>query len=96
MDAVDENGRPVRFSFQFVKLSTGEVISITKGFKVQTKAATELHKSNPDARIAIEKKKKNPGHSANQTRNIQVDGTDQVRKFKIRLMTQFNGRKVFW
>lgn len=92
MDARDPNGDPVRFSLRFVKLSTGEVISIDKAHRSFVKTPG----IGAPAVAKGEVKSKSPNHVANDTRNIVVDSSGQVRKVKIRLITHINNIPVVY
>lgn len=39
---------------------------------------------------------RNPNHWKNQTRNLRIAKSNQVRKVHIRLITEFNGQRVIW
>lgn len=93
MDAADSRGRPMRFSIRFVKKSTGEIITIPDACKPSGPAGTQakLSKAASSRRSA-----RNPDHFKNQTRNIRVYGTEQIRKVCIRLILEVNGHKIFY
>lgn len=92
MDARDPNGDPVRFSLRFVKLSTGEVISIDKAHRSFTK--TQGIGSAVVSKGEV--KSKSPNHFHNDTRNVIVDSSGEVRKVKIRLITHINNIPVVY
>ena len=95
MDAVDSKGKPMRFSISFVKKSTGEIIRIPDASKPQRSARVEARHTLSNDRLP-DYQKRNPNHYLNQTRNILIGGTDQIRKLHIRLITEFNGHKIFY
>jgi hypothetical protein len=92
MDAADSSGKPLRFSIKFVKKSTGEIISIPDACKPSGPAGT----SAKGGRAAKAPASRNPSHFKNQTRNVRVFGTEQIRKVCIRLILEVNGHKIFY
>jgi len=99
MDSVDAHGNPVRFQVKFVTANRlaktgGEVIELKDACKcsVRTKKGKEVfaaRKNFPvDDRIG-----KDPNHWANSTRNILLPN-GQKRKLHIRLIIEFNNKKV--
>lgn len=92
MDAADSNGKPLRFSIKFVKKSTGEIITIPDACKPSGPAGT----SAKGGRVAPASASRNPSHFKNQTRNVRVFGTEQIRKVCIRLILEVNGHKIFY
>jgi hypothetical protein len=95
MEARDQRGKPVLFSIAFVKKSTGELIRVPSAHK-----PTLSPRADARAKAALENvpqyDSRNPNHYLNQTRNIQVAGTSQIRKVCIRLITEVNGHKIFY
>jgi len=94
MDAVDERGRSLPFSIAFVKKSTGEIIRIPDASKPRLSRRVEMRNSF-NATKAPDVQKKNPNHYLNNTRNIVIGSSQQIRKIHIRLITEFNGHKIF-
>jgi hypothetical protein len=98
MDRLDEKGKPVPFSITFCTYSAttktgGERITIDNAIKVIGKRNGNIIQSKPASEKAAPK---NPNHFRNQTRNIMVPGSNQIRKVRIRLIECFNGKKVIW
>jgi hypothetical protein len=99
MDSVDASGQPVRFNIAFVTRGKGEIIGKdhNTGEIVGITAYKPVKVSKPHSEGANEQRRKsNPNHTQNSTRNICIDGTDQIRKVHIRLITRFNGKQVFY
>lgn len=46
--------------------------------------------------ISSGKSQKNPNHFKHQTRNILVNGTNNIRKIHIRLIETINDKTVYW
>jgi hypothetical protein len=99
MDSFDGQGKPVRFQLKFVTANRlektgGEIIEIQEACKcsVRTKKGKEIFaakKNFPsDDRIT-----KDPNHWVNSTRNILLPN-GQKRKLHIRLIIEFNNKKV--
>lgn len=95
MDAVDQNGVPLKFSISFVKKSTGEILRIPSASKPRLSRRVELRHKHSQEHMP-EHQKKNPNHYLNQTRNIQIASSKEIRKVCIRLITEFNGHKIFY
>ncbi len=93
MDAADGSGKPMRFSIKFVKKSTGEIISIPDACKPSGPAGSSAKQGAARVRTSSSR---NPAHFKNQTRNIRVYGTEQIRKVCIRLILEVNGHKIFY
>lgn len=100
MDQLDEFGKPARFQIKFVtanrNLGTGgEIIEIKNGRKCvgtrKGKVVFDMRKA--DARTTPPPIPKDPHHWANSTRNILLPN-GQIRKVHIRLIIEFNGKKV--
>lgn len=92
MDNVDRNGNPVPFQIKFYT-KDGELITIDHGVKCIGKGK--------DGQVILAKgiepkEKKNPNHFKNATRNIYIPVSGQIRKCKIRLITEFNHTKVVY
>ena len=100
MDGRDENGNPNIFDITFCTFSEkrqsgGEQITMNKAIRVMGKKADgKTFNAKPISSDAISKR--NPNHMRNQTRNIMIKGTNQIRKVRIRLIEFFNGKKVIW
>ena len=97
MDEVDKEGSPVPFSIKYVTYNRksktgGEVISIAHAMKCVTKRGGKVVYDGRQKSGS----KRNPNHFKNSTRNLNIAGTDQIRKCNIRLITEFNGQKVIW
>ena len=99
MDSFDGQGKPVRFQLKFVTANRsektgGEIIELKDACKcsVRTKKGKEIFaakKNFPvDDRIT-----KDPNHWVNSTRNILLPN-GQKRKLHIRLIIEFNNKKV--
>lgn len=89
MDAVDTSDQPIPFSIRYMTVD-GEEVYIEKGIKCIGKKGGQVTFAKP-----IRSKKK-PNHFKNATRNIYIPQSGQIRKCKIRLITQFNGQKVVY
>lgn len=99
MDERDAKGNPIPFDIVFCTYSRqqkkgGERITITNAVKV---ASAKKNQPIVDRRTAaIQAPSKNPHHYKNQTRNIMVLASQQIRKVHIRLIEKFNGQQVTW
>lgn len=99
MDEVDREGIPVPFSIKYVTYNRkgktgGEVVEIERAVKcVGMRGGKIVHDTRQKEKDAS---KKPPNHFKNSTRNLNIVGTDQIRKCNIRLITEFNGQKVTW
>ena len=91
MDDFDRNGNPVPFQIKFFTME-GELIEIPQGVKCIGKKNDQVVF---DKQGSSTKVKKNPNHIKNSTRNILLPN-GQIRKCKIRLITQFNNKKVVY
>lgn len=91
MDDFDRNGNPVPFQIKFFTME-GEPIIIEQGVKCIGKKNGQVVFDKPNT---TKKAKKNPDHFKNATRNIQLPN-GQIRKCKIRLITEFNHKKVVY
>lgn len=89
MDDLDVTGQPIPFSIKFIT-KEGEEIFIEQGVKCVGKKEGKVIFDKP--RIAKQNKK--PDHFKNATRNIYIPVSGQIRKCKIRLITEFNSIKV--
>jgi hypothetical protein len=106
----DMSKREVPFSITFITLDRkrkkgGEVIRIEKG--IQSGSAQEVAQvttSEKDNSLEANKvevnlvhnKSTRPNHYKHRTRNIFICGTSQIRKVHIRLITEFNSKKVYY
>lgn len=93
MDAVDRNGSPIPFSMTVIKRSTGEIKKYERATKLASERREKPAKGIPAP--VTEVQRRNPNHSFNQTRNIQLPNKD-IRKIHLRLITEFNGHQVYW
>ena len=98
MDSIDGLGKPIRFQLKFITANRsektgGEIIELKDACKcsVKTKKGKEIFatKNLP----AIERITKDPNHWVNSTRNILLPN-GQKRKLHIRLIIEFNNKKV--
>ena len=97
MDEVDRDGNPVPFSIKYVTYNRknktgGEVVSIAQAMKCVTKRGGKIIYDTREKSGS----KRNPNHFKNSTRNLNIVGTDQIRKSNIRMIIEFNGQKVLW
>jgi len=99
MDSVDPHGRPVRFQVKFVtadrtKKEGGEIIELKDASKgpVRTKNGQEIYPQKKNCQ-GQERITRNPNHWENSTRNIRLPN-GQKRKLHIRLIIEFNNKKV--
>ncbi len=99
MDSFDGQGKPIRFQLKFVTANRsektgGEIIELKDACKcsVRTKKGKEIFavKKNLPADNRITK---DPNHWVNSTRNILLPN-GQKRKLHIRLIIEFNNKKV--
>lgn len=100
MDQFDADGQPIPFSIKFVTANKttgkgGEIIEIESC----TKCVRKDNAGNVivDTRIndGQAKQRKCPNHYDNNTRNLLLPN-GQIRKCHIRLIVEFNGRKVYY
>jgi hypothetical protein len=97
MDKVDKDGKAQPFDMKFVtanrKAGTGgEIIEIEHGRKCVGKRSGKVVFDERKASTEP-KKSKNPHHFDNSTRNILLPN-GQIRKVHIRLIIEFNKKKV--
>lgn len=71
--------------------TAGKKVEIEKGFLTRSKVKNENLPSKTDVGD-----KTRADHYKNQTRNIGIRGTTNIRKAKIFLITEFNGIRVIW
>jgi len=99
MDSFDGQGKPVRFQLKFITANRlektgGEIIELKDGCKcsgrtVKGKEIFAVKKNfTVDDRVT-----KDPNHWVNSTRNILLPN-GQKRKLHIRLIIEFNNKKV--
>ena len=99
MDSMDGQGKPVRFQLKFVTANRsektgGEIIELKDACKcsVRTKKGKEIFATKKNL-PAVERITKGPNHWVNSTRNILLPN-GQKRKLHIRLIIEFNNKKV--
>ena len=92
MNDVDVNGRPVPFAIKYKTVEAEEVIIESAIKCIGKEKGKILYDKNPKK----SKQKKDPNHFKNATRNIYIPISKQIRKCKIRLITEFNGQKVVY
>lgn len=100
LDGRDEKNKPNRFDIVFCTFSDtrntgGERIKMNNAYRIMGKKydGTKIN-AKPIPKATLERR--NPNHYKNQTRNITVEGSNQIRKLHIRLIEFFNGKKVIW
>jgi len=100
LDGRDERKKPNRFDITFCTFSEskntgGERITMKNTYRIMGKKydGTKVN-AKPISQATLERR--NPNHYKNQTRNITIDGSRQIRKVRIRLIEFFNGKKVIW
>lgn len=99
MDKVDASGRPLPFSITFVTADRtrrrgGEIIFIDKAQKCVGKRNGGVLYPTPVNPVSPGSIARDPNHRQNDTRNIFIPSSGQVRKVHLRLITQFNGKRV--
>jgi hypothetical protein len=97
-DALDLMEKPTPFSIAFV---TADKKRKTGGNLIRMENCLQsgyLSGKDPEERKDVEPSAttKNPNHSYNGTRNIFVKGATRLTKIHIRLITQFNNKKVVY
>ena len=99
MDSVDAQEKPVRFQVKYVTANRlektgGEIIELQEACKcsVRTKKGKEIFAAKKNF-PADERITKDPNHWVNSTRNILLPN-GQKRKLHIRLIIEFNNKKV--
>jgi hypothetical protein len=99
MDSVDTEGRPVRFHVKYVTANQttgegGEIIELKDACKcsIQMKRGGEVFPQRKNFHAA-DKLAKVPRHWVNSTRNLLLPN-GQKRKLHIRLIIEFNHKKV--
>lgn len=102
-EALDIIDQGVVFSIQFKtadkkKQTGGKTIAMLRAIKAnekpwdKTKRNFQSSEQKAESRVLL----KDPRHYKNSTRNIKAEGTQNVRKVHVRLITHFNGKKVIW
>jgi hypothetical protein len=94
MERFDADGKAVPFQVRWVSLS-GTVIECKKG--ILAKNSGKLNSFVPlekGGQGIANKSIKAANHSKNRTRNILFLDSNQIRKLKIHLITQFNNQTV--
>ncbi len=101
MDELDENGLPVRFQISFV---TADRKKKTGGEIIEVKGARKCVVGNRNGKPVFDTREKAgasgritrpPNHWANSTRNIILPNGG-IRTVHIRLIIEFNNKKVFF
>lgn len=99
MDSVDAEGRPVRFQVKYITANRttkegGNIIELKDACKcsIRTKKGEEVFAHRKNFPIT-EKAARDPRHWDNATRNILLPN-GQKRKLHIRLIIEFNNKKV--
>ena len=101
MDSMDGQGKPIRFQLKFVTANRlektgGEIIELKDACKcsVRTKQGKEIFAERKKFPVN-DKVSKDPHHWSNSTRNILLSN-GQKRKLHIRLIIEFNNKKVWY
>ena len=99
MDSFDGQEKPVRFQLKFVTANRsektgGEIIELKDACKcsVRTKKGKEIFAAKKNIPV-VERITKDPNHGVNSTRNLLLPN-GQKRKLHIRLIIEFNNKKV--
>lgn len=99
MDSVDQQGRPARFQIKFVTADRttkkgGEIIELKDASKcpIRTKKGKEIFPQRRNYPVQ-DRMIKDPHHWNNSTRNVRLPN-GQKRKLHIRLIIEFNNKKV--
>ena len=99
MDSMDGHGKPVRFQLKYVtadktKGTGGEIIELKDACKcsVRTKQGKEIFSAKQKF-PTNDRVTKDPNHWVNSTRNCLLPN-GQKRKLHIRLIIEFNNKKV--
>lgn len=99
MDRLDADGKPASFDVKFVtmdlKRGTGGEIIEVKGVRktVGKRNGVAVMDTRERQTPAEERERRNPNHFLNSTRNILLPN-GELRKLHIRLIIEFNGKKV--
>lgn len=97
MDNKDAHGKAVPFSIEFwtadrKKKTGGELIKVDSCIL----ARNQKKEKGTQASGAENKNSKAQNHWENSTRNILILSSNRIRKCHIRLIENFNGKKVLW
>ncbi|MGA3014682.1 MAG: hypothetical protein ABSD71_11705 [Bacteroidales bacterium] len=99
MDTLDGQGKPFRFQMKYVTANRllgtgGEIIELKDGCKCsgKTKQGKPIFSEKKNF-STNDKVSKDPRHWTNSTRNILLSN-GQIRKVHIRLIIEFNNKKV--
>ena len=105
MEAQDNGGNLLPFSLKVVTYNEqqqtgGEILVIDQGTLSDEGKKTPVTPPNPAQAILkevrkMDKRKKDPNHNVNYTRNIRVLPGGNIRKIHPLLIIEFNGQKVF-
>ena len=97
MNKLDQYGKPVPFSLVYCTFSRqrqqgGQLI------KIEQAIINHGMKSNQKkvAAKAANKGGQHTQHFANKTRNIKLLPSGEIRKFRIRMLLEFNGKQVIY
>ena len=99
MDSLDGEGKPMAFDMKFVtadkKRGTGgEIINVKGARKCVGKRNDEvIFDQRPRTDALVESVSRNPHHFSHATRNIALKN-GAIRTIHIRLIIEFNGKKV--
>ena len=95
MDKTAKDGRGLFFNIAFRSLNRNSKTG-GKLYKYQRARKYRRQKGGESKRLLTTPKDfKNPSHYKNRTRNIElIDGS--IKKIHIRLITEFNGKKVIY
>jgi hypothetical protein len=98
MEVVADNNKPIPFQIKWVTHSKttgtgGKVLEFDQAIKVMGVKNGKMINAVRKTAIALGK---NPNHYKNQTRNISYLNSNQIRKIHIRLILEFNHKKVIW
>lgn len=103
MRTLDTNGKVVPFS---ISVRTWQRFSHTGGsLRTWDKAKQVMKEENPNVNSVLSLRTKtkprsilrrNPNHFENKTRHIKVLPQNDIKKIHIRLITEFNGKKVIY
>ena len=105
MEAQDELFQPKPFSLKCItydaqKKTGGEILTIDKAILSEAGKRAAGSPRNAAQEIinqerSVGRRKRNPGHHDNYTRNIEVLPGGNIRKIHPLLIIEFNGQKVF-
>lgn len=99
MERTDGKGNPLPFSLTWIscnhqRKTAGEFFSLESAIKPSTKGIRRVKsKLNKDV---PERKKRMVDHFKNATRNIEENGTGQIRTVSIWDLLIFNNRRIVW